>query len=197
MSQTLLAITTSPRRNGNSETALDTFLSSLPGTIAIEKISLNDITVHPCKGCGFCERTGECIQKDDFIPLSEKIKTCDILVFASPVYSLSVCAQAKALIDRCQVFWAQKYVLHTFKKPVGKCGVFIATAGQNRSDIFDNTLPTARFLFDVAGITAKNTRTLLFSGVDKKTDYKNSPAAIEKTKEAAAALAAELTEKRK
>ncbi|MDO5845481.1 MAG: flavodoxin family protein [Methanocorpusculum sp.] len=188
MSLSILAITTSPRRHGNSETALDTFLAELPPSVTREKVVLNDLKVAPCKGCGFCEKTGMCVQKDDFLPLAEKIQACSVLVFASPVYSLSVCAQAKAMIDRCQMFWAQKYVLHTFVKPAGKFGVFIATAGQSRENIFEHTVPVARFLFNVAGIGDKRTLMLLLSGLDARNDFKESADAIERTKHTAAQL---------
>ncbi|MCQ2355559.1 MAG: NAD(P)H-dependent oxidoreductase [Methanocorpusculum sp.] len=94
----------------------------------------------PAKGCGTCEKLGRCIQEDDFQSLSQKILGVDVLILATPVYSLSVCAQAKALIDRCQVFWSRKYVPHTFEEPAGtKLGLLIATARQARDHIFDHT----------------------------------------------------------
>ncbi|MDO5843876.1 MAG: flavodoxin family protein [Methanocorpusculum sp.] len=170
----VLAITSSPRRHGNSESALDFILERLPQNYAVEKIILNGIKVNVCKGCGFCEKTGDCIQKDDFIPLIEKIENCDVLIFASPVYSMSVCAQGKALIDRCQVFWSRKYLLKTFSKGRGKAGLFISTAGQTRDNIFDHTVPVARFLFDVSGISNKNTVLLLLKGLDDRNDFKKS-----------------------
>ena len=189
MTPSLLAISTSPRRHGNSESALDTILAEIGGHATTEKIVLSDLTVAPCKGCGACEKLGRCIQEDDFQPLAQKILAADILILASPVYSLSVCAQAKALIDRCQVFWSQKYVLHTFAEPAGKkIGLFIATAGQTSGTIFDHTVPVARFLFDVSGIKPKHTMLLLLNGLDKKTDFQQNPAAVTRAKETAAAL---------
>lgn len=170
----VLAITSSPRRHGNTESALDFVLEALPENFVTEKIILNDLNVSPCKGCGFCEKTGECVQKDDFIPMIEKIENCDVLIFASPVYSMSVCAQGKSLIDRCQVFWSRKYLLKTFSKGKGKVGLFISAAGQNRDNIFEHTIPVARFLFDVSGISNKNTVLLLLKGLDDRNDFKNS-----------------------
>lgn len=188
MSPSLLAITTSPRRHGNSESALDTFLAELPDTVQTEKVVLNSLSIAPCKGCGYCEKTGICVQKDDFLPMAEKIRACDILILASPVYSLSVCAQAKTIIDRCQMFWAQKYLLHTSTKAPEKLGVFIASAGQNRPDSFDHTVPVARFFFDAAGISNNHTLLLLLPGLDGRGDFSKSVEAIEKTKQAAAQL---------
>lgn len=195
MSPKILAISTSPRLGGNSESAIDTVLNAVRAYAVTEKIVLSDLSIAPCKGCGACEKLGRCILEDDFQPLAEKILAADVLILASPVYSLSVCAQAKVLIDRCQVFWSRKYVLHTFTEPSGKkLGLFIATAGQSRDTIFDHTVPVARFLFDVSGIRPKQTSLLLLSGLDKKTDFLNSPKAVAQTQAAAAALLTSLEE---
>ncbi|MCZ0861648.1 flavodoxin family protein [Methanocorpusculum vombati] len=189
----ILAISTSPRRHGNSESALDTILAETGDRVSAEKVVLTDLSIAPCKGCGACEKLGRCIQEDDFQPLAQKILDADVLILATPVYSMSVCAQSKALIDRCQVFWSRKYVLHTFEEPAGtKLGLFIATAGQTRDHIFDHTVPVARFLFDVAGIKPKHTMLLLLNGLDKKTDFLENPAAVAKAKDTAAALLASL-----
>lgn len=194
MPLSVLAITTSPRRHGNTESALDKVLESFSG-MSVEKVVLNDLNISPCKGCGKCEKTGVCIHQDDFVELAEKIRACDLLVFASPVYSMSVCAQAKMLIDRCQVFWSRKYVLHDLPKPEGKkFGIFISAAGQTRSGIFDHTVPVAQFLFDVSQIPASRLSFLLLPGLDKRNDFKNSPDSIALAKEAGDAMAALMVE---
>ncbi len=172
--QKLLAVSTSPRSHGNSDSALDLFLETVSEQFEIEKIRLKDMPFSPCRGCGFCEKEGECIQKDAFIPLMEKLASCDVLVFASPVYAMSVCAQAKMAIDRCQALWARKYLLKTAVKMPEKRGVFIATAGQTMSGVFDHTVPVARFLFDVCGVREKNMQYILLSGLDKKKDFEES-----------------------
>ncbi|RBQ25154.1 MAG: Iron-sulfur flavoprotein [Methanocorpusculum sp. MCE] len=194
MPLSVLAITTSPRRHGNTESALDKVLESF-SEMSVEKVVLNDLNIAPCKGCGKCEKTSVCIHEDDFAVLGEKIRTCDLLIFASPVYSMSVCAQGKMLIDRCQVFWSRKYVLHDLPVPEGKkFGMFISASGQNREGIFDHTVPVAQFLFDVSQIPASRIRYLLLPGLDKISDFRKSPEAIAKAKEAGDAMAALMVE---
>ncbi|WP_319378130.1 flavodoxin family protein [uncultured Methanocorpusculum sp.] len=194
MPLSVLAITTSPRRHGNSESALDTVLESFSG-MSVEKVVLNDLNINPCRGCGKCEKTGVCIHEDDFAELGEKIRSCDLLVFASPVYSMSVCAQGKMLIDRCQVFWSRKYVLHDLSIPEGKkFGMFISVSGQKREGIFDHTVPVAQFLFDVSQIPPSRIRYLLLPGFDKISDFRKNPEAIAKAKEAGDAMAALMVE---
>jgi multimeric flavodoxin WrbA len=187
MTRRILAVTTSPRRHGNSEDALDTVLKSFEDSAKfnVEKLVLNDLSIAPCKGCGACEKLGECIQKDDYQATAEKIRTADAVIFASPVYSLSLPAQAKALIDRCQVFWSQKFVLHTFTVPrEDRLGLFIATAGQPQETIFEHAVPVARFLFEMAGIRKKNTGLLLLHPLDQRDAFRNSPDTVRKAQEA-------------
>ena len=174
MEKHLLAVSTSPRSKGNSDSALDLFLEAVGDAFTVEKVSLNAVPFSPCRGCGFCEKEGQCIQKDAFLPLMEKMLSCDVLVMASPVYALSVCAQAKIAIDRCQALWARKYLLKTTASIPEKRGVFIATAGQTYPDVFDHTVPVARFLFDVSGVRTKNMQYILLPGLDKKTDFAKS-----------------------
>ena len=40
-----------------------------------------------------------------------EMESADRLVIASPLQFMSVSAQLKALIDRCQALWARKYIL--------------------------------------------------------------------------------------
>ena len=174
MEKYLLAVSTSPRSKGNSDSALDLFLEAVGDAFTVEKVTLKSVPFSPCRGCGFCEKEGQCIQKDAFLPLMEKMLSCDVLVMASPVYALSVCAQAKTAIDRCQALWARKYLLKTTVAVPEKRGVFIATAGQTYPDVFDHTVPVARFLFDVSGVRTKNMQYILLPGLDKKTDFAKS-----------------------
>ena len=118
----------------------------------------------------------------------DKMLECDVLVFASPVYALSVCAQAKMAIDRCQALWARKFVLKTLVSDDKKRGVFIATAGQTYPDVFEHTIPVAGFLFNVAGVKNKNMQYVLLDGLDKKTDFSKSERAKEEVLKAAEVL---------
>jgi multimeric flavodoxin WrbA len=45
----------------------------------------------------------------------EAIRAADRIILASPIFFLSVSAQTKAMIDRCQAFWCRKYLL---QKPI-------------------------------------------------------------------------------
>ncbi|MHC4088073.1 MAG: flavodoxin family protein, partial [Planctomycetota bacterium] len=111
MSVKVLGISTSPRVDGNSDLLLRQALAGAESTGAeIEYISLRDLNIAPCNECNFCYKHGTCSIEDDYQMLSSKMLEADRLIFATPIFFMTVCAQAKALIDRCQCLWAHKYV---------------------------------------------------------------------------------------
>ena len=73
---------------------------------------LSDYPVAACNGCGACSATGECvIVNDGFGVLSRHIDSCAAAVIVAPVYFAGPSAWLKAALDRCQVYWARRYVL--------------------------------------------------------------------------------------
>lgn len=105
----ILAIASSPRRNGNSETLLDVVVSSV--NAKAKKIVLTNLNIAPCNGCQACLKTGECVIKDDMQALYRDLLSADVLLIASPIYFKGLPCQLKCVIDRCQALWARKYVL--------------------------------------------------------------------------------------
>ena len=60
MNKKVLIISTSPRKNGNSEMLADAFLNGAKDAgNSVEKISLYDKTIGFCKGCLACQKTGD------------------------------------------------------------------------------------------------------------------------------------------
>jgi len=67
----------------------------------VETIYLPGNTVLPCLGCDYCHKKGQCLQKDSFEEIQQKVKKADGVVLGSPNYIFSVSAQMKAFMDRC------------------------------------------------------------------------------------------------
>lgn len=102
MSKKILVISSSPRRGGNSDTLCNEFLrGAIEAGHQGEKIFLKDCTINFCTGCGVCNTTHKCVQKDDMAKIIEKMVTADVIVLATPVYFYSMCGQLKTMIDRC------------------------------------------------------------------------------------------------
>jgi multimeric flavodoxin WrbA len=179
----VLAFAGSPRRGGNSETLLDWVLDSMrqEPDVQVEKILVVDADINPCKGCNACEVLNYCVQKDGMVGIHDKIVAADIIIFASPIFCMGVSSQAKALIDRAQVFRSRKYVL---KLPIvpperkGKrLGVFLATAGQTWEHVFDGAVMSVKCFFHVIDIPDRDIHYLMIRGVDEKGAILNHPTA--------------------
>lgn len=110
MNKKVLIISTSPRKNGNSETLADAFLKGVTdGGNTAEKISLYDKTIGFCKGCLACQKTGRCVIHDDADMIAQKMLTADVLVFATPIYYYSVSGQMKTMLDRANPLYGTDY----------------------------------------------------------------------------------------
>jgi multimeric flavodoxin WrbA len=149
--------------------------------VTIEKVALSDANVLPCNGCNACEKLNRCIQRDGMDILHDKIIEADLIILASPIFCMGLCAQAKALVDRAQVFRSRKYVL---KLPVvpperkGKrLGIFLATAGQKWEHVFDAAIPSVKCFFHVIDIRDADIHYLMINGVDEKGAIAGHPAA--------------------
>ena len=110
MSKNVLIISTSPRKNGNSETLADAFAKGAADAgNTVEKVSLYDKTVRFCKGCLVCQKTGRCVIRDDADTIAQKMLTADVLVFATPIYYYEMCGQMKTMLDRANPLYSLDY----------------------------------------------------------------------------------------
>lgn len=156
MTVTVLGISGSPHRHGNTETLLDKFLEGATGAGAsADKVVLKDLQYSPCRGCNACHKTGECIVQDDAIALYTRIMASDCIAVASPIYTMGITAELKGLIDREQYLWAKKFILKTlyFSDDHIKRhkAIFISTAGLGWDNVFDGAFPIITALFNTVG----------------------------------------------
>jgi len=179
----VLAFAGSPRRHGNSETLLDWVLAAMAESedVSVEKHALTDVMVAPCRGCNACEVLNRCVQRDDMDWIHDRIIEADCIVLSAPVYCMGLAAQAKALVDRAQVFRSRKYVL---KLPIvpperkGKrMGLFVSTAGQRWDYVFDASVPAVKCFFHVIDVRERDIRYLMVNGVDHKGEIDQHPTA--------------------
>ena len=102
MSKKVLILSSSPRRNGNSDLLCNEFMRGAAEAGQVEKIFLKDKHINYCTGCSVCSMYGKpCPQKDDAAEVVEKMIVADVIVMATPVYFYTMSAQMKTLIDRC------------------------------------------------------------------------------------------------
>ena len=188
MSIRVLALATSPRRHGNSETLLDGMLKAMEQHGAdVTKHALTELKILPCRGCNSCEKNGECvIKKDDTKNILDEMIAADIVIFAAPIFCMGIPSQAKALVDRMQVLRSRKFVLEmpiVPKERKGKrIGVFLSTAGQDWDWVFDSTIPTIECFFGLQDIKKKEIRYLMINNIDKKGEILKHPTACNEAK---------------
>ncbi|MDV4341947.1 flavodoxin family protein [Methanoculleus sp. YWC-01] len=195
----VLAFATSPRRHGNSETLLDWVLAAMEEEgAAVEKIVVAEADIRPCRGCNLCEALNRCVQRDYMDYVHDRIVAADCIILASPIYCMGLAAQAKALVDRAQVFRSRKYVLRLPVVPPerkGKrMGIFLSTAGQNWDYVFDAAIPSVKCFFHVVDIGNKDLRYLMVNGVDEKGAIARHPTAKDDAESLAREVVAHLRE---
>lgn len=107
MSKKVLILSGSPRKNGNSDLLCNEFMrGAIESGNQVEKIFIRDKNIGYCTACYYCtQNNGKCSQKDDMADIIEKMKSCDVIVLASPVYFYSIDAQLKTVIDRTVAQW--------------------------------------------------------------------------------------------
>lgn len=126
----ILAISGSPRLNGNTNYLVD---QSLQGAselgAATEKVILSELRLSPCIGHENCGSQKECLQKDDGIELLNKFCEADGLILASPVYYYDVTAWMKIFIDRNYFLYR-----HGIKSKARAMGMIVVAGGAGIED---------------------------------------------------------------
>ena len=100
----ILAVQGSPRpKASNTDVILQEFLKGARSQGAeTETIYLKEKDIDSCVGCYTCwaKTPGVCIFKDDMPELLEKVRECNILVFATPLYNFNMSSLLKGFLER-------------------------------------------------------------------------------------------------
>lgn len=170
----MLAIYGSPRKNGNSDSMMDSFVVGARKTgidFDLTSVRVRDNCIKPCMECNSCVDSGKCCIKDDMMRIYRDIEDADIVVVSSPIFFYSVTAQLKALIDRCQALWAKNWDL-----PNIKSGYFLSCGATSGKKLFAGAKLTMRYFFDA--INADYSGSVFEVGVDAVDDILDTPALI-------------------
>ena len=175
----VLGIAGSPRRGGNTDRLLTEVLRGAADKGAsVKTIFLSQLDISPCRHCDGCFTAGECVINDDMQMVYKELAAADRIVLASPLHFMSVTAQAKAMIDRCQALWARKYKLNM--PPLGdkrrRRGLFVSVGGHNKERLFEPALATVKALFKSLDIEYAGK--LVFPGVDDIDAISRQPDAL-------------------
>lgn len=181
----IIAFLGSPRKNGNTELLLKETIKGIERSEFTSQIfNLNLMNISPCQNCGGCEDTGICIIEDDMTQIYNAIRSADRIILASPIFFSGLSAQAKIMIDRCQAFWCERYLL---KRPIpeglyGRRGLLLLVAGMKKERGIECVEETAKAFFRT--ISVPEHKTLSFMGVDIKGAVLKHPTALKEAYEA-------------
>lgn len=128
--KSVLILSSSPRRGGNSETLCEQFAKGARETgNRVEMLNINDYDIR------FFNKTeyvrGEQTDDDDAVRIIRKMAAADVIVLSSPVYFYSMTGQMKTLIDR----------VYNYEKDIqNKVFYYIITSTDRQREALDGTI---------------------------------------------------------
>lgn len=185
----ILGLQGSPRRKGNTRYLLDTFMQSAAKRGA--RTQIIDVTrkdIIACKELVVCEKKGYCPLEDDVLrEIYPLVREAELVVLASPIFFYNMTAQLKAVVDRCQTFWARKYrfKLTDPAKPM-RAGFVLSVGASKGKNLFEGFLLSAKYFFDA--IDARFEGSLTYRGIEGPRDMASKPGAAEEIDQTVANL---------
>ena len=95
MSKKVLVISTSLRKNSNSEKLAEAFASGAEDAGNV--------------GCMACHKLGRCVIDDDANMIARKMYEAEVIAFATPIYYYEMSGQMKTMIDRANSLYDSDY----------------------------------------------------------------------------------------
>lgn len=168
----ILALSGSPRSNGNSRLLLQAFGEGAEA--AGHQLSLFDaakLKIGPCLACDHCRQEtslGICAQKDDMQQIYEAWPQADALVLASPLYYFGFAAQIKLAIDRFYAIPGQKEPAKRLQKLA-----LLAACGDAEEEAMTGLVGNYRLICNYWDLPSAGE--ILAIGVHEKGAIKNHP----------------------
>ncbi|MCL4474444.1 MAG: flavodoxin family protein [Actinobacteria bacterium] len=190
----VIGLSGSPRRSGNTETLLDRALAGAEAAGAsTEKIVLCDYQISGCIECNDCFESGTCTLGDEMDSIYEAIERADRIIIASPIFFMGLTSQMKTVIDRCQCYWALKYVLkEAFPRKADapeRLGSFIGVGGTRGENLFEGAMKTLKYFFDAISTRPREDLYVMVRGIDDKGEIEAREDALQEAYESGRALA--------
>lgn len=133
---------------------------------------LSDYNILPCVDCGTCGKNLPCpfLKRDDSQPFMQALLQAPILAFTAPIYFYHLPAQLKALIDRCQQYyaWRENSFFALESLPRRKAFVILLGARKQGEQLFKGALLSLKFA--LAPFNIELAEPLTLHGLDKPAD---------------------------
>lgn len=130
----LVIIQGSPRPDGNCSILTGWARDAAGGAgRTIRVIYPHDLDIHCCIGCYQCYNNGTCVFNDDMAAIIDAVRGARLIIVCSPVYTNTVPAGLKLVIDRMQAYHAERAL---FGGRSGQAGILFSVAGRKGGDNF-------------------------------------------------------------
>jgi len=186
----VLVVKGSPRAKGNTDLVADAAAAgAAEAGHHVTILVLRDLRFSGCIACGGCSRDGACHVNDAMQDVFTLLDASEHIILAAPMFFMSLPWCVKSMIDRCQVYWARKYVLKTDSgraKPGGNC-LALLLGGTGFQTLFDAArivLAAWTSIMDLKlhlGLTLRK--------IDAKGDVAKHPDALARARELGARIA--------
>lgn len=130
----------------------------------------HDLDIHPCIGCYQCYNKGSCVFGDDMTSIIDSVAESRLVVICSPVYTNTVPAGLKALIDRFQALHAEMTLGGNVH---GGKGMLLAVAGRKGAGNFRCVTGVTKAFFSLIGISSQSP--VLIDNMDEVRDIRRTP----------------------
>jgi len=191
----LLAIFGSPRKDGNTDLMMNSFLDGALSdpSVEVQRIYVRELMISGCQSCGYCDEHGVCVQQDDMQKVYPFFDTAERIVIASPIYFYGLSGQAKLLVDRSQATYMRKYKEksqgHAPAGAAARKGFFLCAGATRGKRLFDCPGLTVKYFFDA--IDVEYAGEVCFREIDQKGAILRHPTAIEECRQAGMAFVAD------
>jgi multimeric flavodoxin WrbA len=130
----------------------------------------HDLDIHCCIGCYQCYNTGTCVFDDDMGSIIDAVRGARLLIVCSPVYTNTVPAGLKLVIDRMQAYHAERTLSGG---RYGQAGILFSVAGRKGGDNFTCVTKVISAFFRNLGIEPAGQ--VLIDSVDAVRDIRVLP----------------------
>jgi multimeric flavodoxin WrbA len=130
----------------------------------------HDLDIHCCIGCYQCYNTGTCVFDDDMKSIIDAVRGAGLLIVCSPVYTNTVPAGIKLVIDRMQAYHAERTL---FGGRSDQKGILFSVAGRKGGDNFTCVTKVVSAFFRNLGIEPAGQ--VLIDSVDAIKDIRSLP----------------------
>jgi multimeric flavodoxin WrbA len=138
--------------------------------LTAEVIYPHDLDIHCCIGCYQCYNAGTCVFEDDMGGIINAVRGARLIIVCSPVYTNTVTAGLKLVIDRMQAYHAERTI---YGGASGQRGILFSVAGRKGGDNFTCITRVVKAFFENCGIRPAGE--ILIDSVDAVKDIREIP----------------------